>query len=167
MFLLDNPYVSDFLRQSVETMERSVVDTPAARTFMNGSTAPFIDETEFARRILVGERVYTNSENGLDVILRNAGQSDLARQIEICKDKALFRETVAALYPDYRFARVTPDDLDSFDVSDMPYPFVAKPARGFSVSACTWFSSRPSGRAWWRRSGRSVRVSTRNILKRS
>lgn len=131
MFLLDNPYVSDFLRQSVETMERSVVDTPAARTFMKGSTAPFIDETEFARRILAGERVYTNSENGLDVILRNAGQSDLARQIEICKDKALFRETGAALYPDYRFARVTPDDLDSFDVSDMPYPFVAKPARGF------------------------------------
>ena len=131
MFLLDNPYVSEFLRQNIETMERSVVDTPAARTFMNGSTASFIDETEFARRILAGERVYTNSENGLDVILRNAGQSDLARQIEICKDKALFRETVAALYPGYRFARVTPDDLDSFDVSDMPYPFVAKPARGF------------------------------------
>lgn len=131
MFLLDAPYVSDFLRHSVETAGRPVVDTFVARSFMKGLDISFIDEAEFATRILSGERVYANSENGLDVILRNAGQSDLARQINICKDKAFFRETIVSLYPKYRFARVSPDELDGLDVSDMPYPFVIKPARGF------------------------------------
>jgi len=131
MILLDAPYVSDFLKKTVESLNQPVLDTPRARSFAAGLDVDFIDETEFARRLQSGERVYTNSENSLDLIVRAAGDSDLARQIETCKDKALFRETISALHPDYYFARVDPDRLDELDISDVPSPFVIKPARGF------------------------------------
>lgn len=131
MFLLDKPYVSEFLKRSVEHLGLPVVETSAAREMVKGAAVPFVDALELSRHIAAGGRVYTNSENSLDVILKNAGDSDLARQIEICKDKALFRETITELYPEYLFARVQFDELSGLDVTRMPYPFVIKPTRGF------------------------------------
>lgn len=131
MILLDAPYVSDFLKKTVETLNQPVLDTPCARNFLAVSTADFLTDSDFASRIQSGERVYTNSENSLDLIVKNAGTSHLARQIEICKDKALFRETTAALYPDYQFCRVDPNALDALDYTAFTYPCVIKPTRGF------------------------------------
>jgi len=131
MILLDAPYVSDFLKLSVKALKLPVLDTPSARSMTDGADVVFIDTDEFTRRLASGERVYTNSENSLDLIIKAAGDSDLARQIEICKDKALFRETIADIHPDYQFLRATPDSLKDLDISHMPCPFVAKPARGF------------------------------------
>lgn len=131
MFLLDAPYVSDFLKQTVATLGLPVLDTPIARSFTSGATVDFVDEGEFARHLRSGGRIYANSENGLDQIVRSAGDSDLSRQIGICKDKTLFRKTVAPLHPGYRFMRATPEALETLDITDMKCPFVVKPARGF------------------------------------
>jgi len=131
MILLDAPYVSDFLKKTIETLKQPVLDSPRARAFAAGADVAFIGGAEFARRLQSGERVCANSENSLDLVVRAVGGSDLVRQIEICKDKALFRETIASIYPDYRFMRVDPDRLDELDISDMPSPFVIKPTRGF------------------------------------
>ena len=131
MVLLEAPYVSEFLKQTVADLGQPVLDTPGARTLATGAPVRFMDEAEFLDRLASGERVYANSENGLDRILRSAGGSDLARQIEVCKDKVLFRETIAPIYPGYRFLGATPDELAALDVSGMTYPLVVKPARGF------------------------------------
>lgn len=131
MILLDAPYVSDFLKESVASLKLPVLDTPTARSLMVDRHITYADEAELARCLEAGQRVYTNSENSLDLIIKKAGDSDLARQIEICKDKALFRETIAANHPDYFFKRVNSDALDDMDVSGIPFPFVIKPARGF------------------------------------
>ena len=98
---------------------------------MAGTDVTFIDEPDFASRLQSGERVYTNSENSLDLIIKSAGESHLARQIEICKNKVLFRETIAPLYQDYHFKGVAFDSLAELTVSDMGFPVVVKPARGF------------------------------------
>ena len=131
MILLDAPYVSEFLKKAVETLEQPVLDTPVARSLMTGTDVTFIDEPDFASRLQSGERVYTNSENSLDLIIRGSGGSHLARQIEICKNKVLFRETISSLYPDYHFMGTAFDSLDELTVSDMAFPVVIKPARGF------------------------------------
>ena len=131
MILLDAPHVSDFLKKTATDLEQPVLDTPMARSLAAGSQLSFIDEPEFARRLWAGERVYANSENSLHLIFRAASDSDLARQIETCKDKALFRESTAALYPDYRFMRADPGQLDESTMPDLPTPFVVKPSRGF------------------------------------
>ncbi|QGY39156.1 ATP-grasp domain-containing protein [Pseudodesulfovibrio cashew] len=131
MFLLDAPYVSDFLLKSVKGLNQPVLDTPEARRFAAGAGIELIDEIEFAARMAMGQRIYANSENGLAKLMDCGCNDDLARRIGVCKDKALFRETVAGVHPDYRFMRVPLEELETVDVSAMPYPFVAKPARGF------------------------------------
>lgn len=131
MFLLDAPYVSDFLKQTVRELGQSVLDTPNARKYASGVELDFIDEIDFAARLGKGERVLANSENALEAIFACGCSEELARQIDICKDKALFRETVAPLHPGYMFERVAFDDLADLDVSGFECPFVVKPARGF------------------------------------
>jgi len=79
----------------------------------------------------MGQRVYANSENALANLMNCGCNEDLARQIDLCKNKVAFREAIAGLHPNYRFKRVAIDDLAGLDISDMPIPFVAKPARGF------------------------------------
>ncbi|BDQ38281.1 ATP-grasp domain-containing protein [Pseudodesulfovibrio nedwellii] len=131
MFLLDAPYVSEFLKKTVRELGQSVLDTPEARALAGDAGFDFIDTVDFSARLGAGEKVLANSENALEYVIRCGCQPDLARQIDICKDKALFRETVADMHPDYHFMRVAFDDLDGLDISPMSCPFVVKPARGF------------------------------------
>ena len=131
MFLLDAPYVSDFLKETIRDLGLPVLDTPDARRLTAGVDLTFIDEIDFAARLGAGEKVLANSENALARIFDCGCRPELARQIDVCKDKALFRETVAELHPDYRFVRVGFDDLPALDLSAMPTPFVVKPTRGF------------------------------------
>lgn len=136
MIVLDYPYVSRFMADSVSRLGLPVLDTENAReltgrVLSGGAALNFIDEIEFSARLGVGTRLLTNSENGLEHILRCQCNEDLVRQVDICKDKALFRETVAPLHPDYRFARVAIGDLAGLDVSGFDCPFIVKPARGF------------------------------------
>ena len=112
MFLLDNPYVSDFMKQSVLELGQSVLDTDTARRLTAGFDLDFIDEIEFSSRLAGGERVLANSENALAYILKCECQPDLARQIDVCKDKALFRETAASLHPDFMFGRASGDEVE-------------------------------------------------------
>ena len=131
MIVLDYPYVSRFLVESIKELGQPVLDTPQARALTGDAPLDFIDEIEFSARLALGGKVYTNSENGLEHVLRCRCNEDLARQIDVCKDKALFRETVAGLHPDYRFQRVPFDQLADFDPASMPCPFIVKPTRGF------------------------------------
>ncbi|WFS62900.1 ATP-grasp domain-containing protein [Pseudodesulfovibrio thermohalotolerans] len=131
MFVIDYPYVSDYLLDSLRELDLPVLDTPQARSLAKDAPLAYVDEIEFSARMALGGKVCTNSENGLGHVLRCRCNEDLARQIDICKDKALFRETVAALHPDYVFHRIPFDGLADFDASSMPCPFVVKPTRGF------------------------------------
>lgn len=131
MFLLDAPYVSDFLKQTVIDLDQPVLDTISARALVGQDGIDYIDEIALAARVNRGQRVYANSENALAKLMDCCCNEDLARQIEICKDKALFRETIADLHPGYVFKRAAVDDLATLDIADMPIPFIVKPARGF------------------------------------
>ncbi|OIQ50293.1 carbamoyl phosphate synthase-like protein [Pseudodesulfovibrio hydrargyri] len=131
MIVLDYPYVSRFLTDSILELGQPVLDTPQARALAGDAPLDYIDEIEFSARLALGGKVYTNSENGLEHVLRCRCNEDLARQIDICKDKALFRETVAGLHPDYRFQRVPFDQLADFDPTALDGPFIVKPTRGF------------------------------------
>ncbi|WP_207262740.1 ATP-grasp domain-containing protein [Desulfovibrio sp. Huiquan2017] len=131
MIVLDYPYVSRLLVDSVLELGLPVLDTPQARTLAGDAPLDYIDEIEFSARLALGGKVYTNSENGLGHVLRCRCNEDLARQIDICKDKALFRETVAALHPGYRFLRVPFEGLTESAIPDIPCPFIVKPTRGF------------------------------------
>lgn len=131
MILLDAPYVSDFLKQSVADLGLSVLDTETARAMTAGADVSFIDTVDFTARLGKGERVLANSENALMHIFGCGCNEELTRMIDVCKDKALYREALADLHPDYRFLRAAPDALAAMDTAAIPFPCIVKPARGF------------------------------------
>jgi len=134
VIILDKPYVSDFLKDSVCGNRTPVLDTAFARQALQGRDARLVDEAAFVR--LVREqgahpRIYANSENAIEWIDEHLGFCDLAQKIALFKDKIRFRELLRELYPDYFFTGGTLDELAALDPAGLPFPLVLKPAVGF------------------------------------
>jgi hypothetical protein len=132
VFILDEPYVSEYLKNAVIESGLPVLDTPVASHHLAGTPARLLSAKEFAREARKpGARIYSNSENAIGWIAANLADTDLPRQIVALKDKARFRELLRELHPEFYFAELCLDDLDAFDPSVVPKPFVIKPAVGF------------------------------------
>ncbi len=132
MFILEEPFVSDFLAQTVAVSGRPVLDNEVARSRLDLGSAELLPSPEFARRAaLPGARLYTNSENSIGWITEHLGQTDLPRQIHLLKDKPVFRELLSEMYPDYAYRELSLEGLGDFDPATFPKPFVIKPAVGF------------------------------------
>ena len=132
MFILDEPYVSEYVRSVVIESGLPVLDTPMASRHLSGTGARLLPAEEFAALAREpGSRIYSNSENAIGWIAANLADTELPRMIATLKDKVRFRELLGELHPEFRFAEVCLDDLDEFDPSSMPKPFVVKPAVGF------------------------------------
>ena len=131
MFILEEPYVSDLLVASAMELGLPVLDTPIARRRLGAAGGDLLlDDEAFAARAR-GARLYSNSENAIGWIAEHLSDTDLPERIRVFKDKAVFRELVADLYPDYRFKRLALSELRQFDPSNLRSPFIIKPAVGF------------------------------------
>lgn len=128
MIFLAPPYVSDFLRASVERQGLVVLDTPEAR-ILGGAGLKYAPTGKLVRE--GGPRAYSNSENILDTISRVLADTDTPRQVEACKDKVRFREMTQTVFTGYGFTSASLDELETADLSKLTFPVVVKPARGF------------------------------------
>ena len=92
MIILNKPYVSDFLVETIDKNNFSVLDNEIARKY-------FPQERLTKTKDAVDEKLfYSNSENSIDWILENMADSELAEMIRISKDKALFRKKLKSVY---------------------------------------------------------------------
>jgi len=132
VFILEEPYVSELLKQTAIASGRPVLDTATARVVVAGEVE-LTGSAEFADAYTAtpGARIYANSENAIGWIAENLSGTSLPRAIDAFKDKVSFRELLADLYPDYRFADLCLADLATFDPTSLRAPFVIKPAVGF------------------------------------
>lgn len=133
MFILDKPFVSDLLKQTLEDFHIPVLFTPTAKELAAGKNINFIPETE-AIQILQAkpnELIYTNSENAINWIANNLQFSDLPKKIELFKNKFKFRELLKTLYPDLFYREVSFEEIDNIDIKEFPFPFIIKPSVGF------------------------------------
>ena len=132
MFILEDPYVSRRLALAVAGSGAPVLDTPAARTAL-GARFGLLSDDDFARRYLEAERprLYANSENAIGWVAEHLSGTPLAESVDLFKDKVRFRDLLADLYPDYRYAGLTLEELEGFDPASVRVPFVVKPAVGF------------------------------------
>jgi hypothetical protein len=133
VFILEEPYVSDLLAATVCELGLPVLRTPMAERRLPARHAALLcdDATFSAAACRPGARLYSNSENAIGWIATHLAESDLPRRIELFKDKVAFRDLVADLYPDYRYAGVPADGLRVFDATRLRAPFIVKPAVGF------------------------------------
>ena len=133
MFLIDKPFASDYLIQTIKKNKYRLVSTREARTLLKDDELPWITETE-ARRIIKQypeTPLYTNSENALAWLDTHLGDSHIARHVQLFKDKTRFRELIRTLYPDFYFRTVQLEEIPALNTEDLPFPFVIKPAIGF------------------------------------
>ncbi len=133
MFILEEPFVSDLLVATIGELRLPVLRTPIAQRRLPAQHAGLLcDDVAFSiAACRPGAQVYSNSENAIGWIAEHLSESDLPRKIELFKDKIAFRDLVADLYPDYRYAGVPWKELRAFDPARLRAPFIVKPAVGF------------------------------------
>lgn len=134
MVILDKPYVSEFLRDSLCSNQTPVLETPFSRNILHGQGARLLPDQEFvdlARSQGQAPRIYSNSENAIEWIARNLDFCQLPEHIALFKDKIRFRELLSPLYPDYFYTGGTLQELARLDPATLPFPLVVKPAVGF------------------------------------
>lgn len=133
MILLDYPYVSDFLLDTISKFELPVIATKSARELASGTNVCWISESE-ALEILRKDPhhpVYTNSENSVQWIKEHLPNSLLYGTVHIFKNKFEFRRLVADVYPEIFFQAVALDQLDQIDPKNLVFPLIMKPSVGF------------------------------------
>ncbi len=133
MLILDEPFVSDVLKDSVVASGAPVLETPMAARVLAGTGVKLCSDAEFAQRVVErpDARIYTCSEASIGWVAEHLEATDLPRQIVMLKDKLQFRELIRGLFPDYFFRGVHFSELRDIDPSTLPKPFVIKPAVGF------------------------------------
>lgn len=131
MVILEEPYASPLLVEWLATSRHPVLDNEFARGLSAPAPLSLVSPEDCARRIAVGERVYTSSENALSWIAEHVDAPELNRVASLLKDKVAVRKLLAPLNPDLFFETFTREELAHVDVSSLPLPVVLKPSVGF------------------------------------
>ncbi len=134
MFLIDYPFASELLMQTSEQINIPMIQTESARNLIGTTQRVLTVEEKETLEKLANEKepkIYCNSENSIAWIQENLKHTHLPELIELCKDKFKFRELLKPVYPDFRFAEVSFDNLPSFNVEEFGFPFIIKPVTGF------------------------------------
>lgn len=132
MILLDKPYVSEYLKETIIRNQFPVLNTEYAKAL--NLPASLLVNPEEASQLCQEKRLtklYTSSENSLGWVIQNASNPVLKDSISAFKDKVRFRELLKPLFPDFYFQAVQTEELGSLDTDKIPFPIILKPAIGF------------------------------------
>jgi hypothetical protein len=132
MIILEKPYVSPFLRETVARLKIPVLATTFSRSLPGAESMKFMDSGPFFSTLL-GEThplLYSNSENSIDYLNRFAPDLNFTSVVNQFKDKSVLRRIFSRLNPEVWYETHTLEGLDNLDVNSLPGPFVIKPVRG-------------------------------------
>ena len=133
MILLEKPYISEFLLQTLEKGSIPVVQTQLAGEIASGRNLNLLHESEVISKFNGSGNplLYTNSENSISWIEKNLHHTQLPEKIKLFKNKADFRDLLSDLYPGYFYKRIELKNISTLDISGFSFPFIIKPAVGF------------------------------------
>jgi hypothetical protein len=133
MYLIDKPFVSDFLIDTIKENNYPIVAIKSAKEMVVDESLNWMSEEEAITTLKnnPSQPIYSNSENALGWINEHIGESELSKQINILKDKAAFREQIKAIFPDFKFQKIKLEDIQDIATEEWSFPFVIKPSIGF------------------------------------
>jgi hypothetical protein len=133
MYLIDQPYISDFLIRTIKDHDYPVVATKMGKELVADASLNWITEEEAIATIIKNpsQRLYSNSENVLSWVDTHFGESELSKQINILKDKVKFREQINSIFPEFKFQKIKFEDIQNIVTEKLSFPFVIKPSIGF------------------------------------
>lgn len=131
MIILDKPYVSDLLASSLVQMKIPVLKNLTSEEIATKWNINLLDEKEFIHQYNQTQLLYTNSENSIEWINKYLNDVQLAKNINVFKDKVKFRQLLKDTYPNFFFKELNIDQLDEVNIEDIKTPFILKPVVGF------------------------------------
>jgi len=133
MFLIDKPFVSDFLINTIKDNNYQVVATKEAKELISDDSLNWISEKDAINFIEKKSHtpIYLNSENSISWVVKHFGTSKLSSQIQLFKDKNKFRELIKDSFPDFFFKTISLNDIQNLSLEGIDFPFVIKPSLGF------------------------------------
>lgn len=133
MFVVEQPFASDFFFRSLEKLQAPVLRGAAVEEFnVANRNLNLVSDKEFVEYYRkIPEPLYCNSENGLSRVATLLPDAPFVRLAELFKNKAKFRQAVAPLYPNFAFREVDLTELQTLRYEDLPRRFVIKPSVGF------------------------------------
>lgn len=133
MIFIDKPFVSDFLKKTIQENGFPVVKTESAKKLGFNKGLNILDEKDAIQKAKLSENIliYTTSENSIGWIAKHLSFTGLPQKIDLFKNKVKFRTLTKQMYPDFYFREVQLDELDNLSVENIPMPFIIKPTVGF------------------------------------
>ena len=133
MFFVDQPYLSDFFKETVRDHAIPVVDTVQSRAMGLLSGTLLISEAEAIEQAQAPDAppIYTTSENALGWISTHLVSGDLPEKVECFKDKVKFRTLTQSMFPDFYFKEIQIEDTAKLPTNELPFPLIIKPTIGF------------------------------------
>ncbi|OEF95696.1 ATP-grasp domain-containing protein [Desulfuribacillus alkaliarsenatis] len=133
MIILDKPYVSKFLQDTIKRLNIPVLKNDAVEELKLSEEIPYLTDEQFVEKYKEdsGKLLYCNSENPINWIANNLAFTRLPAIIQQFKDKVQFRKMLEPMYPEFYYKKVRFDELEALDVSEMKFPFIIKPSVGF------------------------------------
>ena len=133
MFLIDKPFVSDFLIKTIKDNNYKIIATKVAKELIKDDSLAWIAEEEAIALLKNNPEIslYSNSENALAWIDQYYGESELSSQLQVLKNKVKFRELIKELFPDFYFKQISIEEIQRLSDDEIRFPFVIKPAVGF------------------------------------
>jgi len=133
MIILDKPYVSKLLEETIVKLKIPVLKNEMSENCKLKGEMNIIDSKKFIDEVKREKNplIYTNSENSINWITNNLEFTNLSQNIEKFKDKFKFRELIKEMYPDFYFKEIDYKDIEKLDISKIKMPFIIKPTIGF------------------------------------
>ena len=134
MMILEKPYVSEFLIETIIQNDWRVLDNQIIKDVEIEEGAINLFSPEAAKNHFLSQEyplIYANSENAISWVLDNLPKSNLSDYIRLFKDKIAFRKLLQELYPDFYFKSVEYKELKNLKPKEIQFPVVLKPAVGF------------------------------------
>lgn len=134
MIIIEKPYVSEFLVDSIVQNDWAVLDNEALKIANIEEGALETISTDIAKDYysqFAYPMIYSNSENSINWVLENLPDSHLSHYIKLFKDKIEFRKMLKSVYPDFYFQEVEYENLNKLPLEGLKFPLVLKPAVGF------------------------------------
>lgn len=133
MYLVDKPFISDILKNTIKSYTIPVIGTEIAHQLDLCEGTKIINEEHAIASAQQQDnpQLYLTSENSINWIAQHLSSTTLPDKINLFKDKLKFRQLISPLYPNFYFKGVDINDLKQLNFDAIPTPFIIKPSVGF------------------------------------
>lgn len=133
MMIVDKPYVSELLSETVATLNIPVLKAgniriPYEEKVKIESATSFFQQFEGNP----STRLLCNSESAFQLLNRYLPHHRFTQLVSLWKDKVSFRKVMQEIYPNFYFQAVHISELHQIDATRLPFPIILKPAAGYS-----------------------------------